>query len=42
MLHAVSAAPIDSNNKYAWSNQEGWINFNPINGDVNVTSTGVT
>lgn len=38
----VSAAPnIDGTNKWAWSNNGGWINFNPSGGAVEVTDTAI-
>ena len=37
----VLAAPIDTAEKYAWSSDAGWINFNPTNGNVSVTNTGM-
>jgi len=33
---------IDSTYKYAWSNQAGWINFNPSNGNIKITDNGIT
>ncbi len=33
---------IDSTNKYAWSDNMGWINFNPTNGNVVVSDTEIT
>ena len=33
---------IDSSNKYAWSSSAGWINFNPTNGNVEVSDTKLT
>ena len=38
----VGAVGIDANNKYAWSSNAGWINFNPTNGNVDVTDTAIT
>ena len=38
----VQAAPISSTDKYAWSDQVGWINFNPTNGGVDVSDTTLT
>lgn len=39
LLHA---APISSTDKYAWSDQVGWINFNPTNGGVDISDTVLT
>lgn len=44
-LSTVNAGPpgtIDSVDKYAWSENIGWLNFNPIGGDVAVTDTALT
>ena len=38
----LQAAPISSTEKYAWSDQVGWINFNPINGGVDVSDITLT
>ncbi|MBV5322839.1 MAG: hypothetical protein JZU60_03280 [Ilumatobacteraceae bacterium] len=35
-LHAALAANIDSTNKWAWSTNAGWNNFEPTNGGVSV------
>ncbi len=32
----LAQSPIDDNNKYAWSTNAGWINFNDANGGVTV------
>ncbi len=32
----IADTNIDSNNKYTWSNNTGWIDFNPTNGGVTV------
>ena len=34
------AANIDSTDKYAWSSQTGWQNYNPTHGGVTVVSAG--
>ncbi len=33
---------INSVNKYAWSNQVGWINFKTTNGDIKISDSGIT
>ncbi len=33
---------IDSNHKYAWSENLGWVNFAPDQGDIHVTDAGLT
>ncbi len=33
---------ISSVNKYAWSNQAGWVNFKTTNGDVKISDSGIT
>lgn len=38
----ASTSSISSTYKYAWSNVGGWVNFNPTNGGVTVTSTALT
>ena len=38
----VQAAPISPTDKYAWSDQVGWINFNPTNGGVDISDTTLT
>ncbi|MCK5524092.1 MAG: hypothetical protein KAI83_13255, partial [Thiomargarita sp.] len=35
-LEAIAASNIDSTNKYAWSENSGWSNFNDTNGGVTV------
>jgi peptidoglycan hydrolase-like protein with peptidoglycan-binding domain len=36
------AGTIDSTDHYAWSNNGGWVNWNPTNGGVQVTSSALT
>jgi hypothetical protein len=38
----ASTGTIDSTNKYAWGSNTGYVNFNPTNGNVEVTSSGLT
>ena len=38
----VYAANIDGTEKYAWSNEGGWVNMNPTNGGVTVTDSTLT
>ncbi len=38
----ASTGTIDSTNKYAWGEKLGWVNFNPTNGSVQVTDSGIT
>ena len=38
----AATSSINSTYKYAWSNVGGWVNFNPTNGGVTVTSTALT
>ncbi len=33
---------INSVNKYAWSNQAGWVNFKTTNGDIKISDSGIT
>ncbi|MEK7580467.1 MAG: hypothetical protein AAB465_02570, partial [Patescibacteria group bacterium] len=33
---------IDNNHKYAWSENAGWINFGPSDGNVHITDSGLT
>ena len=42
ILALASTGTIDSFNKYAWGNNIGWVNFNPTNGNVQVTDTALT
>ena len=35
-LEAIAASNIDSSDKYAWSENSGWSNFNDTNGSVTV------
>ena len=35
-LTALGSGNIDANNKFAWSENAGWFNFNPTNGGVTV------
>jgi hypothetical protein len=37
-LEAFAASNIDTSNKYAWSSNSGWVNFNDANGGVTVYS----
>ena len=39
---AAYAAAIDATNHYAWNDNGGWVNWNPANGNVSVTSTALT
>ncbi len=36
------AASINSVDKYAWSDETGWINFNPSSGNVDVSDMTIT
>jgi hypothetical protein len=36
------AGTIDSTDHYAWSDNGGWVNWNPTNGNVQVTDTALT
>lgn len=36
LTHAAASSNIDPVNKYAWSTNVGWINFNPTHGGVTV------
>jgi hypothetical protein len=38
----ASTGTIDSVSKYAWGNDIGWINFNPTNGNVAVSDSGLS
>lgn len=38
----ASTGTIESTNQYAWSNDGGWVNWDPTNGDVQVTDTALT
>jgi hypothetical protein len=38
----ATTGTIDSVNKYAWGSNTGYVNFNPTNGNVVVTSSGLT
>lgn len=43
LAHASTTdGTIDTTLKYAWSNNVGWINFSPTNGDVHVTDSRLT
>lgn len=33
---------VDATNKYAWSNQAGWVNFNTTNGNISIIDSGIT
>lgn len=41
-LASETDGTIDSINKYAWSENSGWINFGNTNGNVHVTDSGLT
>lgn len=38
----ASTGTISATNKYAWGDNIGWVNFNPVNGNVQVTDTALT
>ena len=38
----AAAGSIDSANKYAWGSGIGWVNFNPMNGNVSVSDAGLS
>ena len=42
LIGYTNAAGISASDKWAWSNQGGWINFNPSNGNVDVTDSSIT
>jgi len=39
---ALHAGNISSTDYLAWGDKTGWVNFSPTNGNVNVTSSGIT
>ncbi len=39
---SVTNGTISSVNKYAWSNQTGWINFKTVNGNIKISDSGIT
>jgi hypothetical protein len=39
---SVLAATIDAANHYAWNDNGGYVNWNPIDGNVSVTASGLT
>ena len=39
-LRAKGDSYVDATNKFAWSENSGWINFNPTNGGMRVVSAG--
>jgi len=42
LFNFVYSAGMDPIYKYAWGENIGWVNFNPINGNVNVSDTNIT
>lgn len=38
----ASTGVIDATNKYAWGSGIGWVNFNPTNGNVAVSDSGLS
>ncbi|MDO8592690.1 MAG: carboxypeptidase regulatory-like domain-containing protein [bacterium] len=42
VLASVTDGTIDASNKYAWSENAGWIDFAPANGGVRVTDSGLS
>lgn len=38
----IEASGISTGNQYAWSSNLGWINFNPVNGNVIVSDSGLS
>lgn len=39
---SITDGTIDSTNKYAWSNNAGWVNFGATNGNIHITDSGIT
>ncbi len=37
-----TSGTVDTTNKYAWSDQAGWVNFNTANGNISITDSGIT
>lgn len=37
-----TSGTIDATNKYAWSNQAGWVNFGAANGNMLISDAGIT
>ncbi len=42
VLASETNGTINATNKYAWSNQAGWVNFGATNGGIAITDSGIT